>query len=99
MKNIELHLKRGEELLGVLHRYDSDMPWFKCRFEGAAAFSEVKQFFDEELELLDADEMDLWQIAYERINALSLRLIDIQTNEEITEFLLHVRGTEAWVRY
>ena len=95
----ELHLKRREELLGVLHCYDLDMPWFKGRFEAAAGFSEVRQLFEDELKLLDADQMDDWQIAYERINALGLKLIDVQTNEEIIEFVLHVRETEAWLRY
>jgi hypothetical protein len=95
----ELHLKRGEELLGVLHCYDLDMPWFKGRFEAAAGFSEVKKLFEDELKFLDADQMDDWQIAYERINALGLKLIDVQTNEEIIEFVLHVRETEAWLRY
>jgi len=92
---MELHLKRGEELLGVLHRYDSDSPWFKCKFECAPGFSQVKQLFEEELELLQADKMDQWQVAYERINALGLKLIDIRTHEEIGEFLLHIEGTEA----
>ena len=96
---MDLHLKRGEDLLGVLHRYDSDCPWLKCSFEAAADFSQVKQLFDDELVLLEADQMEQWQIAYERINALGLKLIDIETKEEIGEFLLHIQGTEAWVRY
>jgi len=96
---MELHLKRGKELLGVLHCYAPDQPWYKCKFEAAAGFSGVKQLFEDELKFLDADQMDDWQIAYERINALGLKLIDVQRNEEIIEFLLHVRGTEAWLRY
>jgi len=43
--------------------------------------------------------MDRWQNVYERINVLGLKLIDVQTNEEIHEFLLHIQGVEAWVRY
>jgi hypothetical protein len=70
------------------------MPWFKGSFEAAAGFSEVKQLFEAELEFLNADEMDRWQIAYERINALGLKLINVQTNEEIIEFVLHVQGTD-----
>jgi hypothetical protein len=65
-----------------LHQYDSDFPWFKCRFEDAIGFSQLKQLFDEELELLEVDRMDQWQVAYERINALGLKLIDIRTHEE-----------------
>jgi len=96
---MELHLKRGEELLGVLHRCQPDFPWFMCSFEAGEGFSQVKQFFDEELELLESDEIDQWEIAYERINALGLKLIDTETNQLIDEFILHIRGTEAWFRY
>jgi hypothetical protein len=96
---MELHLKRGEEILGVLREYSLDMPWFIFKFESAAGFSEVKQLFQEELELLDSDQMDQWEIAYERINALGLKLINVQTHEEIGEFVLHIRGTEACLRY
>ena len=96
---LELHLKRGEALLGVLDCHAPDQPWYECKFEAAAGFSEVKQLFDDELKFLDADQMDDWQIAYERIKALGLKLINVQTNEEIIEFVLHVRGTEAWLRY
>jgi hypothetical protein len=96
---LELHLKRGEELLGVLHQYDLDQPWFTCKFEPTAGFSQVRHLFQEELELLESDQMDEWQIAYERIHALGLKLIDIQSHKEIDDFLLHIQGTEAWFRY
>ena len=55
--------------------------------------------FEKELTLLEAGEMDQWESAYEQINALGHKLVDVQTNEVITEFLLHIRGSEAWVRY
>ena len=96
---MELHLKHGEDLLGVLQRYDSDFPWFKCSFEATANFSQVKHLFDDELVLLEANQMDEWEVAYQRINALGLKLVDSETKEEIGEFLLHIQGSEAWVRY
>ena len=96
---MELHLKRGEELLGVLRSRDSDFPWLICEFEAAENFSAVKSLFEEELRLLESDEMDQWQNAYERINALGLKLIDVEVNNEIDEFLLHIKDREAWVRY
>jgi len=54
--------------------------------------------FDEELNLLDADHMDACQSAYDRINALGLRLIDTKDEKDIGEFLFHIRGNEAWFR-
>jgi hypothetical protein len=55
--------------------------------------------FEEELKLLDADRMDEWETAYERITSLGLQLIDMKDKKSIDEFLLHVRGNEAWFRF
>lgn len=93
---MQLHLKRGEELLGVLLSKATDFPWVNCEFEPTASFKEVQPLFDEELNLLDADLMDAWQNAYDRINALGLQLIDTKDEKDIGEFLLHIRGNEAW---
>ena len=95
---MELHLKRGEELLGVLRSYDSDFPWVNCRFEPTSSFDAIRPLFDEELKLLDADQMDEWETVYARINSLGLKLIDTKDKKTIDEFLLHVRGNEAWFR-
>ena len=92
------HLKRGEQLLGVLISKTTDFPWVSCDFNPTAAFEEVQPLFDEELKLLEADLMDAWQSAYDRINALGLRLIDTTDETDIGEFLLHIRGNEAWLR-
>jgi hypothetical protein len=95
---MELHLKLGEELLGVLRSTASDFPWVNCKFEPTASFVKVQPLFDEELTLLDADRMDEWQIAYDRISALGLQLMDTKDETDIGEFLLHIRGNEAWFR-
>jgi len=96
---MELHLKRAEELLGVLRSYDTDFPWVNCKFEATPSFDDIRPLFEEELRLLDADQMDEWEPTYEQINSLSLQLIDIEDNKNIDEFLLHIRGNEAWVRF
>lgn len=95
---MQFHLKRGDELLGVLLSKATDIPWVNCEFEPTASFKEVQPLFDEELNLLDADLMDAWQSAYDRINALGLQLIDTKDEKDIGEFLLHIRGNEAWFR-
>ena len=96
---MEFQLKRGEELLGVLRSCGSDFPWVVCSFEPTKSFAEVEPLFEVELRLLDADEMEAWESAYGRITSLGLRLIDEEGGEEVGEFLLHIRGNEAWVRY
>ena len=93
---MELHLKRGVQLLGVLISKTTDLPWVNCEFNPTASFKEVQPLFDEEL---DADLMDAWQDAYDRIKTLGLRLIDTKDEKDIGEFLLHIRGNEAWFRY
>ena len=85
-------------MLGVLLSKATDTPWVICEFEPTASFKEVQSLFDEELNLLDADLMDAWQSAYDRINALGLQLIDTKDEKDIDEFLLHIRGNEAWFR-
>ena len=96
---MELHLKRRDELLGVLRSLDTDFPWVNCIFEPTTSFDEVRPLFDEELKLLDADQMEEWETAYERINALKLQLIATKDDKDVGEFLLHIRGKEAWFRY
>jgi hypothetical protein len=60
---MELYLKRGEQLLGVLISKTTDFPWVNCKFNPTAFFKEVQPLFDEELKLLEADLMHEWQSA------------------------------------
>jgi hypothetical protein len=96
---MEFYLKRGEELLGVLRLTGSDFPWVNCEFEPTAAFAGVQPVFQEELRLLESDNMDAWQMAYDEINALGLQLIVARDETVISEFVLHIYGNEASFRY
>jgi len=96
---MELFLKRGEELVGILRSCDTDFPWVNCTFEPTAAFDELQPLFEEELGLLDSDKMEEWQGVYDRILALDLKLIDRKDLQDIGDFLLHIRGNKAWFRY
>ena len=93
---MELHLKQGEKLLGILRSYDTDFPWVNCKFEATPSFNDIRPLFDQELRLLDADQMDDWETAYERIKSLSLKLFNTSDMKNIDEFLLHIRENEAW---
>ena len=94
---IEYELRREKDLLGRLSSCTPDFPWMYCKFEAAAAFAELKPLFDDELRLLNEEDMDAWEEAYEKIRALKLQLVSGEN--EISEFLLHVDGDKAWFRY
>ena len=96
---MKLQLKRGNELLGILYSYGNDFPWVNCNFEPTGSFGEVKPLFEEELKLLDAEDMDAWEIFYKQIDALGLRLVDEEDVNNISEFLLHIQGDKAWFRF
>ena len=101
---MELHLKREDELLGTLRSYSTDFPWVNCKFEPLPAFENLRPLFSEELRLLDAglgdgDQVEKWEAAYNRITSAGLRLFDVEKEDYIDEFLLHIDGDEAWFRY
>ena len=89
-----LRLLRGDELLGTLTLAGVDQPFFDARFEAAPAFAEVAPVLN-----VPGDEFDedAWGAAYERVEALGLRLVT-EDGAEIAEFLLHVDGEKAWFR-
>ncbi len=96
-------LRRGDTLLGTLRVNSVDQPWFIGTFGATPAFEKVRPLFDEELRLLEAErnafEQDAWEAAYERIDALRLRLVLEEGGEEFDHFLLHIQGCDAWFRY
>lgn len=95
----ELQLKRGEELLGILRAYDNDFPWVKCKFEPTPSFKAFEPLFEAELKLLNADETEAWEDAYDRIIGLGLQLLDVERGKVISEFILHIEDSEAWFRF
>ena len=92
-------LKLDNEILGVLTDGSPDMPFMFCKFVASAPFSKYQALFAKELELLNSDQMALWEQIYSEINALGLALEPNDgTSELITEFILHIDGNKAWFR-
>ena len=94
---MEFHLSAGDSYWAFSSQRPRIFPGYIVTLT-LPAFKEVQPLFDEELNLLDADHMDACQSAYDRINALGLRLIDTKDEKDIGEFLLYIRGNEAWFR-
>ncbi len=92
-------LLRGQTRLGVLRLVDVDQPWFECTFEPTAAFEQVRELFYEERRLLEVGDMGAWSSAWERIAAQQLALEPLDGSGRVDEFLLHIDGETARLRY
>jgi hypothetical protein len=95
----DYRLYRRDRLLGALTHTDDDFPWHNGTFDPAPEFEEVRPMFERELALLNADQMDEWEVAWEAIAALGLRLEPVDAGADIEEFLLHIDGSRAWWRH
>jgi hypothetical protein len=97
---MELHLVREDKLLGTLRPYSSDMFWTDCKFEATDEFQKIKPLFDEELKLVESDEFNVekWEEIAGKIEDLNLKLISLEDERIIQEFLLHIKDDEARIR-
>jgi hypothetical protein len=59
----------------------------------------VRPLFEEELQLLNADRMTEWDTAYKRVLNTGLRVESRDGSQRLYEFILHIDGELAWMRY
>jgi hypothetical protein len=97
-------LYRDDQLLGELTAASPDFPWHQGDFHPTPAFEEVRPLFERELELLDlvdGEQMAQWEAVWTAIYDLGVQLRPASArdaSEDISEFLLHIDGDEAWWR-
>jgi hypothetical protein len=95
-------LYEGDDLLGTLTRRDTDMPWFICDFSPTDVFErQYRSRFDESLRLMDsADTREEWDVYEKFYTGLveHLRLEAEPQAAKVTDFLLHIEGSEARFR-
>lgn len=93
-------LKNGDALIGSIDVTGTDQPWFTGHFSPEPGFAEFSDLFKAELALVEGnleDEIAQWEEIYGRItNRLRLLKPD---GTEVPEYLLHIRGDDAWFRY
>ncbi len=90
---------RGETVLGHLTYSEGDFPWVTCKFVPTEDFSSIAPLFAEELDLLNQERMEDWEMAYEKLMATGIQMVADTGDETITEFILHIERNEAWFRY
>ena len=78
---------------------DHDFPWLRARVESTGGFDRVRDLFEDEIRLLNAqpEDWDAWGRAEAAIRG-AVRLVDPQ-GTSVPEFLLHIEGTDAWWRW
>ena len=88
----------GGSVVGKVRSRDLDMPFVLCAFEPMPQFEPVRHLFRIELELLNADRMEEWQVAYDRIWSQGLKLRSVESGQTLDEVVLHIEGRAAWFR-
>ncbi len=89
---------RDDMLIGKLVEYGQDMFWFSCHFEPISAFEQYKQLFSEGDALTSEEQSEEWEIWYQKINSLGLRLVRLRDDEIATEFILYINNNDAHFR-
>ena len=97
-------LQHGETILGTLQTREREYPWTRCNFAATPDFEVFRGLFETELRLLRRPpgryvDTAAWEQAYAQVDALGLRIVPADGGEVIDDFLLHIDGPEAWLRY
>ncbi len=101
-----LDLVRGNVLLGTIEvkRDDADLPWRSGVFRALPEYESVRELFERELEMLQANttddsaQWDDWEEVHAELHGPGLRLRDKDGAFSADEIIIHINGTEAWWR-
>lgn len=89
-------LYSGEEPIGQILIDDTDFPWLSGRFSATPAFEPLRELFVRELALVDGEEFEEWERAYDEVRR---RVSLTSPDSPVPEFLLHIDGDRAWFRW
>ncbi|MEV6537318.1 hypothetical protein ACGFWD_42860 [Streptomyces sp. NPDC048448] len=92
----EWRLWSGSTLIGTITVDEAGMPWQHGRFLPEPAFSQFRPWFDKVNAIVEAEEFERFDNAYDRIeSALTL----VSPSGPVAEFLLHIDQDRAWFRW
>jgi len=96
-----MRLLRGSTLLATISDLQPDMPFFEGRFIAEPAFEQVRPLFEDEWRILNERPFEEWEQAWNLVRALGLSLDpgDGSPSRGPEEYLLHVKGDRARLRY
>lgn len=92
-------LHHGGRVVASLHVTEADFPWLRAHVEPLDGFEALAPLLAEEARLAaDAEEQATpqWVVARDRLRAATR--LTRPDGREVTDYLLHVDGTEAWWR-
>jgi hypothetical protein len=103
---LALELVRGSDVLGTIDvKPDAaELPWHTGTFHPSPKFEDVRDLFDQELELLRANtddddaQWDDWEAVNAELHEPGLRLRACDRSYAADEILIHIDGTQAWWR-
>lgn len=101
-----LELVRGNVVLGTIEviTREADSPWSSGVFHAAPAFDAVRDLFERELKLLQANtsdnaaQWDDWEAVHDELHEPGIRLEAKGKGYDADDILIHINGTEAWWR-
>lgn len=89
-------LRSGDALIGEILIDEADFPWLSGRFAAGPAFEPLRELFARELALVEGEEYEEWERAYDEIRR---RVSLTSPDGPVPEFLLHIDGDTAWFRW
>ena len=101
-----LQLVRGDAILGTIQVKPSEdeSPWHSGEFRATEEFEPVRELFEHELKLLQANtsndsaQWEDWEAAHAELHEPGLRLQAPDKSYQADEILIHINGAEAWWR-
>jgi hypothetical protein len=89
-------LHSGAAPVGEILIDEADFPWLSGRFTAGPAFEPLRELFARELALVEGEEYEEWERAYDEIGR---RVSLTSPDGPVPEFLLHIDGGTAWFRW
>ena len=90
-------MRSEDTILGFVTINGGDFPWLYADFAAAHAFAEVKPLFDRAAPLFDSDD-EAWEEAYEAVDTLGIRLVNLRIGEIFAAVGVFRRDTGASFR-
>ncbi|MFC1437633.1 hypothetical protein ABUW04_05120 [Streptacidiphilus sp. N1-10] len=94
-----MYLKQQRRVLGTIFIESVDMPWWRGCFRPSTAFDSVRPLFDAWTLSVEDGREELAVSALAALDDLGLTLEPIDGSKTLTDFLLHIEGSNVRLRF